>query len=91
MSFIHRFVEQFIRTMEKRAASQLARELRHLDPRTLQSAGISVDLLALGPSAYPWRLNHGDSAHTAKTLQPLQWTESAVNETEDNGNRQAAA
>lgn len=55
MSFFNRIATTFLKTMERRAASSLYQQLRLMDSRTLLNAGISPELLAKGPGAYPWR------------------------------------
>ncbi len=55
MSFLNTFTTHFLNTMEKRAALRAWYHLQSVDTRSIEHAGLSAELLAQGPSAYPWR------------------------------------
>lgn len=55
MSFFESFTARFLSTMEKRAAIRVWYHLQGVDEQSLTRAGLSSELLAQGPSAYPWR------------------------------------
>ena len=55
MSFFNQFVARFSHTMEMRAAHRVYRELQYFDSDVRDRAGISPELFAHGPTAYPWR------------------------------------
>lgn len=55
MSLFDTFTNHFVNTMEKRAAVRAWYHLQSVDALSIERAGLSVELLARGPSAYPWR------------------------------------
>lgn len=48
--------------MEKQAARRVHQHIQHVDSDVLHWAGISPELLARGPAAYPWRIEPASEA-----------------------------
>ena len=55
MSLFRLFSGRLIASMEKRAAIRVHEHLQLVSAENLIKAGISPELLAQGPAAYPWR------------------------------------
>lgn len=55
MSFFNNIIQQFQRNALARVAPTIHEQLTRMEPVHLERAGISLELLAKGPSAYPWR------------------------------------
>lgn len=68
MSFFDTFTARFLNTMEKRAAVRAWYHLQSVDARSIQQAGLSAELLAQGPSAYPWRATKDVVSATVTTI-----------------------
>lgn len=63
MSFLNTLSVRFLESMEQRTAARVYEHIYRLDADLLERAGISPELLAQGPAAYPWR----DDAVKAQT------------------------
>ena len=55
MSFVQSFFQNYLRHMERNAAYRVHEQISKMDSDHLIRAGISLELLAKGPAAYPWR------------------------------------
>lgn len=55
MSIASAVIRKFLASIERRAAVQVYEHFNSLNPTVLRAAGLSPELLALGPDAYPWR------------------------------------
>lgn len=62
MSITKSLKQKLLSGLERRAAIRVYNHMKHVDPAALGAAGISIDLLAQGPAAYPWRADQNEEA-----------------------------
>lgn len=64
MKWYRRFSESLLDALERSGRMRALSVLRDMDPKILQEAGFSPDLLKLGVGAWPWRAEAIDDTPT---------------------------